>query len=69
MDVHYTVKNVRSPNGFCIISAYLKHFEGGILIHQSTYTQKAYPAKTPMIGREEGEEVLGAEYPDQGHLP
>jgi hypothetical protein len=38
----------------------LEHFEGGILIHQSTYTQKvlerfgfekAYPAKTPMIGR------------------
>jgi hypothetical protein len=113
----------RSPNGFCIISAYvddlniigtheeieeassylksefemkdlgktkfclglqLEHFEGGILIHQSTYTQKvlerfgfekAYPAKTPMIGmslhidqdpyrpKEEGEEVLGVEYP------
>jgi hypothetical protein len=62
----------------------LEHFEGGILIHQSTNThkvlerfgfEKAYPAKTPMIGRslhidqdpyrpkEEGEEVLGVEYP------
>jgi hypothetical protein len=62
----------------------LEHFEGGILIHQSTYThkvlerfgfEKAYPTKTPMIGRslhidqdpyrpkEEGEEVLGVEYP------
>jgi hypothetical protein len=68
---------------FCL-GLQLEHFEGGILIHQSTYTQKvleifgfekAYPAKTPMIGRslhidqdpyrpkEEGDEVLGVEYP------
>jgi hypothetical protein len=42
------------------VGLHLEHFEGSILIHQSTYTQKvlkrfgfekAYPAKTPMIGR------------------
>jgi hypothetical protein len=67
---------------FCL-GLQLEYFEDGILIHQSNYTQKvlerfgfekAYPAKTPMIGRslqvdqdpyrprKEGEEVLGAEY-------
>jgi hypothetical protein len=44
---------------FCL-GLQLENFEGGILIHQSTYTQKvlerfgfekAYPAKTPMIRR------------------
>jgi hypothetical protein len=44
---------------FCL-GLQLEYFEGGILIHQSTYThkvlerfgfEKAYPTKTPMIGR------------------
>ena len=62
----------------------LEHTPEGILVHQSTYTQKvlerfdfgkAYPLKVPMVGRslqqdkdpyrpkEEGEEVLGPEFP------
>ena len=62
----------------------LEHTPEGILVYQSTYTQKvlerfgfgkAYPSKVPMVGRslqqdkdpyrpkEEGEEVLGPEFP------
>jgi hypothetical protein len=60
----------RSKVGFCIISVYvddlniignkLEHLPSGILVHQSTYTQKvlekfnmhmSYPSKTPMVVR------------------
>src|ERR1041385_3203564 len=68
---------------FCL-GLQLEHSPAGILVHQSTYTQKvverfvfdkAYPSKIPMIGRslqqdkdpfrseEEGEEILGPEFP------
>jgi hypothetical protein len=68
---------------FCL-GLQLEHSPAGILVHQSAYTQKvlerfgfdkAYPSKTPMIGRslqqdkdpfrpkEEGEEILGPEFP------
>lgn len=68
---------------FCL-GLQLEHSPAGILVHQSAYTQKvlerfgfekAYPSKTPMVGRslqqdkdpfrpkEEGEEILGPEFP------
>ena len=68
---------------FCL-GLQLEYSPAGILMHQSAYTQKvlerfgfdkAYPSKTPMMGRslqqdkdpfrpkEEGEEILGLKFP------
>ena len=68
---------------FCL-GLQLENSPAGILVHQPAYTQKvlerfglvkAYPSKTPMIGRylqqdkdpfrpkEEGEDVLGPKFP------